>query len=110
MSCSSPLTTKCATTDPIPCLPAHPHPRARSSLCFSFARATRSVSLVPVAYYADIVAAKARSFVTDDDASTVASGASRAKARDPKFIQDKLDRVMKGQLGEMPLGQGMWFI
>ncbi|GAA5924141.1 hypothetical protein JCM3775_005604 [Rhodotorula graminis] len=78
-----------------------------NSLCFSFARATRSVSLVPVAYYADIVAAKARSFVTDDDASTVSSGSSKARQRGPKGIQDKLDRVFKT---EMPLGQTMWFI
>ncbi|TNY22949.1 Argonaute2 AGO2 [Rhodotorula diobovata] len=77
-----------------------------NSLCFSFARATRSVSLVPVAYYADIVAAKARSFVTDD-ASTTASGATRARARDPRHIQEKLDRVFKG---EVALGQTMWFI
>jgi len=65
------------------------------------------VSLVPVAYYADIVAAKARSFVTDDDASTTASGATRARARDPRHIQEKLDRVFKG---EVALGQTMWFI
>ncbi|BGP40812.1 Protein argonaute [Rhodotorula kratochvilovae] len=78
-----------------------------NSLCFSFARATRSVSLVPVAYYADIVAGKARSFVTDDDASTTTSGVARARQRDPKFIQQQLDRVFKT---EMPMGSSMWFI
>ncbi|GAA5908226.1 hypothetical protein JCM5296_000418 [Sporobolomyces johnsonii] len=69
-----------------------------NSLCFNFGRATRSVSLVPIAYYADIVAFKARSFVgQDDDASTTASGVARAVARDRDFIQKKLDRELSGQ-------------
>ena len=36
--------------------------RLVNSMCYSFARATRSVSLIPVAYYADIVCTKSRSF------------------------------------------------
>ncbi|GAA6054538.1 hypothetical protein NBRC10513_006076 [Rhodotorula toruloides] len=72
-----------------------------NSLCYSFARATRSVSLVPVAYYADIVAGKARSFVDTDDASTQRL-AQEAKKRDSRYIQDKLDRST--------FGQSMWFM
>ncbi|BGO92079.1 Protein argonaute [Rhodotorula toruloides] len=72
-----------------------------NSLCYSFARATRSVSLVPVAYYADIVAGKARSFVDTDDASTQRL-AQEAKKRDSRYIQDMLDRST--------FGQSMWFM
>ncbi|GAA5915403.1 hypothetical protein JCM6882_001414 [Rhodosporidiobolus microsporus] len=79
-----------------------------NSLCYGYARATRSVSLVPAAYYADIVAGKARSYVTDDDASTTASGVARARARDSDFIQKQLDREFKGNPGAM--GQTMWFV
>ncbi|GAA6003103.1 hypothetical protein JCM10207_001990, partial [Rhodosporidiobolus poonsookiae] len=73
----------------------------------NFARATRSVSLVPVAYYADIVAGKARSYVSDDDTSTQATGA-RAPQLDPTAIQRKLDRQFKGHKAAM--GAGMWWM
>ncbi|GAA5992363.1 hypothetical protein JCM10908_000447 [Rhodotorula pacifica] len=76
-----------------------------NSLSFSFARATRSTSLVPPAYYADIVATKARSFVSSDDVSSSA-GLARAKARDPTYIQSQLDRELKGA----KMGSTMWFI
>ncbi|GAA6007032.1 argonaute/piwi family protein [Rhodotorula paludigena] len=78
-----------------------------NSLCYSFARATRSVSLVPVAYYADIVCTKARSFMTDDDASTTTSAVARANNRPRDYIQQKLDR---GKVLKDAMGQGMWFI
>ncbi|GAA5922205.1 hypothetical protein JCM1841_000674 [Sporobolomyces salmonicolor] len=68
-----------------------------NSLCFNFGRATRSVSLVPIAYYADIVAFKARSYVQEDDAATTSTGIARALARDRDFIQKKLDRELAGQ-------------
>ncbi|GAA5971083.1 hypothetical protein JCM11641_004137 [Rhodosporidiobolus odoratus] len=79
-----------------------------NSLCFGFARATRSVSLVPVAYYADIVAGKARSYVADDDASTTMSGVARAQQRDPKYIQAQLDREFKNS--RVALGGQFWWI
>ena len=63
-----------------------------SSLSYNFGRATRAVSLVPVAYYADIVAGKARSYVEDDDAYTVSSGAGRPTRRDSKWIQQQLEK------------------
>ncbi|TKA58520.1 hypothetical protein B0A53_00261 [Rhodotorula sp. CCFEE 5036] len=77
-----------------------------NSLSFSFARATRSTSLVPPAYYADIVATKARSFVSNDDISSSA-GLAQAKARDPNYIQNQLDRALKGAPA---MGSTMWFI
>ncbi|GAA5968532.1 hypothetical protein JCM3765_006724 [Sporobolomyces pararoseus] len=63
-----------------------------NSLCYNFGRATRSVSLVPTAYYADIVAGKARSYVEDDDNYTVSSGASRPVRREAKWIQQQLEK------------------
>ncbi|GAA6042866.1 hypothetical protein JCM8097_007198 [Rhodosporidiobolus ruineniae] len=80
-----------------------------NSLCYGFARATRSVSLVPVAYYADIVATKARSYVTDDDASTTASGVARARPRDSDHIQKQLDREFKGHKVALG-GQSLWWM
>ncbi|KAH8922751.1 Piwi-domain-containing protein [Atractiella rhizophila] len=66
-------------------------------LCYSYARATKAVSLVPVAYYADVVCEKARAFVYNPDGSTVVSADF-----DPKRIQARLDRA-----GGVP---GMWWM
>ncbi|GAA6023079.1 hypothetical protein JCM11491_002325 [Sporobolomyces phaffii] len=63
-----------------------------NSLSYNFGRATRAVSLVPAAYYADIVAGKARSYVEDDDAMTVSSGVSRPVRRESKWIQQQLEK------------------
>ncbi|WVQ76034.1 hypothetical protein IAR50_005670 [Cryptococcus sp. DSM 104548] len=56
-------------------------------LCYSYARATRSVSLVPVAYYADLIAEKARSWIYNDDSetATVASTSSGSKVQYAEF-------------------------
>jgi hypothetical protein len=65
-----------------------------------FARATRSVSLVPACYYADIICTQARPMVYDLDAldsSTVASGSygggggSSRLAFDPMKVQRRID-------------------
>ncbi|KAM0756440.1 Piwi-domain-containing protein [Meredithblackwellia eburnea MCA 4105] len=67
--------------------------RLVNSLCYSFARATRSVSIVPVAYYADIVCTKARTYAyLDDSASSIGGSNTEAALSDPMFIQNKLDR------------------
>nr|XP_019005135.1 uncharacterized protein I203_01979 [Kwoniella mangroviensis CBS 8507]OCF68596.1 hypothetical protein I203_01979 [Kwoniella mangroviensis CBS 8507] len=51
-----------------------------NDLCYSYARSSRAVSLVPVVYYADLIAWKARDFVypPDDnsDTASVATGSS----------------------------------
>lgn len=54
---------------------------------------------------ADIVATKARSFVSMDDAST-SGGLAQAKGRGPLFIQEKLDR----EVAQQKMGSTMWFI
>nr|XP_031860632.1 uncharacterized protein CI109_003963 [Kwoniella shandongensis]KAA5527704.1 hypothetical protein CI109_003963 [Kwoniella shandongensis] len=68
-----------------------------NNLCYSYARATRSVSLVPVAYYADIVAEQTRNWIYADDSesSTVAPSVSSASgARRELMTFDPL-RIMK---------------
>ncbi|KAK4686649.1 eukaryotic translation initiation factor 2C, partial [Tremellales sp. Uapishka_1] len=55
-----------------------------NSLCYSYARATRAVSMVPVAYYADIICTQARNFVYSDmndsfDTESSLSGDSKPK-------------------------------
>ncbi|KAJ9122250.1 hypothetical protein QFC22_001670 [Naganishia vaughanmartiniae] len=54
--------------------------RLTNGLCYSFARATRSVSIVSVCYYADIICTKARALVYDEesfsDTQTVSSATS----------------------------------
>ncbi|KAI5479305.1 argonaute [Pseudohyphozyma bogoriensis] len=70
-----------------------------NSLCYSFERATRSVSLVPPCYYADICCTKARSYAYLDDGASTVSGQSDTSTR---AIQDKLERA-----GGVP---GLWFL
>ncbi|WVR04637.1 hypothetical protein IAU60_001648 [Kwoniella sp. DSM 27419] len=71
-----------------------------NNLCYSYARATRSVSLVPVVYYADIIAEKARDMIyasaddSTDGAQTVASGSSGpapAMTFDPLRLQKRIE-------------------
>jgi eukaryotic translation initiation factor 2C len=47
-----------------------------NALSYSYARATRSVSLIPVAYYSDIIAGKARDLLAKDDQSDVGASVS----------------------------------
>ncbi|WWC67948.1 uncharacterized protein I206_101867 [Kwoniella pini CBS 10737] len=46
-----------------------------NDLCYTYSRASRSVSLVPVAYYSDIVAEKVRDWVYNEDLTETASTA-----------------------------------
>ncbi|WVF69797.1 hypothetical protein IAT40_004576 [Kwoniella sp. CBS 6097] len=69
-----------------------------NTLCYSYARATRAVSLVPVAYYADIVAEKVRSWVYTDDsedstvaASTIGSGPRENLTFDPLRLKKRIE-------------------
>lgn len=78
-------------------------------LCVSsLARSRAFVPLtVAIVADADIVCTKARSFMTDDDASTTTSAVARANNRPRDYIQQKLDR---GKVLKDAMGQGMWFI
>ena len=56
-----------------------------NNLCYSYLRATRSVSIVPVAYYADIIAGRLRECVyaedTADTATLMSSDSGRSRDR-----------------------------
>nr|XP_019047161.1 hypothetical protein I302_03768 [Kwoniella bestiolae CBS 10118]OCF26091.1 hypothetical protein I302_03768 [Kwoniella bestiolae CBS 10118] len=72
-----------------------------NSLCYSYARTSRAVSLVPVVYYADLIAWKARDFVypaedASDTASVVtgSSGSGTVHASfDPQQLYKRLEQV-----------------
>ncbi|WWC59473.1 uncharacterized protein I303_102029 [Kwoniella dejecticola CBS 10117] len=55
-----------------------------NDLCYTYARASRSVSLVPVAYYADIVAERVRDWVYSEDFSEAASTAPSSGSGGPR--------------------------
>lgn len=73
-----------------------------NSLCYSYARATRSVSLVPVAYYSDLIAGKARDFVYSEDVSDAASSVSSASGarENMEFDPLKLSKFSLGLVGK----------
>ncbi|ORY30401.1 Piwi domain-domain-containing protein [Naematelia encephala] len=56
-----------------------------NALSYTYARATRSVSMVPVAYYADVIAEKARNLIYIDDVSDGATVSSSATPSQPEF-------------------------
>ncbi|ORY31025.1 putative Argonaute-like protein [Naematelia encephala] len=67
-----------------------------NGLCYTYARATRSVSLVPVAYYADIIASKARTIIDSDempdDATSVSSHSRQATLTfDPHRLKKRIE-------------------
>ncbi len=64
-----------------------------NSLCYSFARATRSVSLIPVTYYSDILCEKARALVYRDGSDTASSiGGSSGRGAPDVNVMAALNR------------------
>ncbi|KAJ9121617.1 hypothetical protein QFC22_002237 [Naganishia vaughanmartiniae] len=55
--------------------------RLTNGLCYSFARATRSVSIVSVCYYADIICTKARAMVYEEESFSETQTQSSAGGR-----------------------------
>ncbi|KAK4686283.1 eukaryotic translation initiation factor 2C, partial [Tremellales sp. Uapishka_1] len=62
-----------------------------NALCYTFARCTRSVSLVPVCYIADLVCQKARIFVHEPGTSTAPSVTSVGRGSEEKPRVSSLD-------------------
>ncbi|PWA57345.1 PAZ domain-containing protein [Artemisia annua] len=70
-----------------------------NSLCYTYARCTRSVSIVPPAYYAHLAAFRARSYMEGDQSDTSSRGqrATRdrvAEVRHLPVIHDNVKSVM----------------
>ncbi|KAE9013258.1 Protein argonaute-2 [Phytophthora rubi] len=67
-------------------------------LCYTFARCTRSVSMVPSAYYSHLVAFRARFFLVDgsDTASTVSGFSDTAPETDTRMYD--VHPLMKGAM------------
>ncbi|BEJ14915.1 hypothetical protein CspHIS471_0406820 [Cutaneotrichosporon sp. HIS471] len=63
-------------------------------LCYTYARATRAVSIVPVAYYADIIANQCRFLAyTDDSQGGSHSGPPKTRNYDPLAVAKRIGAV-----------------
>lgn len=62
--------------------------RLTNGLCYSFARATRSVSIVSVCYYADIICTKSRALVYEEESFSDTQTQSSAGGRGPMPSDD----------------------
>ncbi|BEI84075.1 hypothetical protein CcaverHIS002_0406790 [Cutaneotrichosporon cavernicola] len=63
-------------------------------LCYTYARATRAVSIVPVAYYADIIANQCRFLAyTDDSQEGSHSGPPKTRNYDPLAVAKRIQAV-----------------
>ncbi|ORX38808.1 Argonaute-like protein [Kockovaella imperatae] len=80
-----------------------------NSLCYTYARATRAVSLVPVAYYADIIAGKARDIVYKDDTSDSATIVSSDSGANNRSDFDEL-RLKKRLEDNQAFNSVAWYI
>ncbi|XP_068651672.1 protein argonaute MEL1-like [Aristolochia californica] len=67
-----------------------------NSLCYTFARCTRSVSIVPPAYYAHLGASRARYYMEGDfsDSGSGSGGAAGARVRALPQVKDNVKAVM----------------
>ncbi|EST09042.1 protein of unknown function DUF1785 [Kalmanozyma brasiliensis GHG001] len=85
--------------------------RCINSLCYTYCRATRSVSLVPPAYYADILCEKARAFVygPDDDAETVTSSQSGERAI-AEITEEESRRMMAHFIKNPAFTDCLWYM
>ncbi|CAN6442567.1 unnamed protein product [Victoria cruziana] len=67
-----------------------------NNLCYTYARCTRSVSIVPPAYYAHLIAFRARYYLDTDmsDSSTEASGSMGQGVRPLAPLRERVKSVM----------------
>nr|XP_018265467.1 uncharacterized protein I303_01833 [Kwoniella dejecticola CBS 10117]OBR87625.1 hypothetical protein I303_01833 [Kwoniella dejecticola CBS 10117] len=78
-----------------------------NKLCYSYARTTKAVSLIPVCYYADLIAFKARDFVypSDDNSDTVSVITNSTGGLEMEFDPNQLYK----RLEKMPaFNEVMW--
>lgn len=87
--------------------------RCINSLCYTYCRATRAVSLVPPAYYADILCEKARAFVYDsaDDSGSETTTSSGARERVIKEITEEKSRELMQTFSKSKLfSESLWYM
>ncbi|KAK0545225.1 Protein argonaute, partial [Tilletia horrida] len=84
--------------------------RTVHTLCYTYARATRSVSLIPPAYYADILADKCRALVWDpiDDNQSSHSGHSQNDAQ--PLSSEEATKVMLKLAKSPDFVESLWFM
>ncbi|KAE8268903.1 hypothetical protein A4X09_0g3444 [Tilletia walkeri] len=84
--------------------------RSVHTLCYTYSRATRSVSLIPPAYYADILADKCRALVWDplDDAQSVISGTSSSELQ--PLSSEETTKVMRRLEISPDFCESLWFM
>ncbi|SAM83943.1 related to argonaute protein [Ustilago bromivora] len=84
--------------------------RCINSLCYTYCRATRSVSIVPPAYYADILCEKARAFVYGpDDGETVASS-EKGDVEMPEISEHEVGSMMAHFAKSPTFTDCLWFM
>ncbi|KAI6685242.1 hypothetical protein NL676_031155 [Syzygium grande] len=64
-----------------------------NNLCYTYARCTRSVSIVPPAYYAHLAAFRARYYIDGDGSDTGSSGGGRGTAVEIRALPSIKDNV-----------------
>ncbi|CDW95239.1 hypothetical protein [Sporisorium scitamineum] len=90
--------------------------RCINSLCYTYCRATRAVSLVPPAYYADILCEKARAFVygsgedSETETESVASGETRRERVVTEITAEESNRMMAHFMKNKSFMQCLWFM
>jgi len=84
--------------------------RSVHALCYTYARATRSVSLIPPAYYADILADKCRALVWDpfDDSASMVSGTSSSELA--PLSSEETTKVMRRLEISPDFCESLWFM
>ncbi|CAD6944499.1 unnamed protein product [Tilletia laevis] len=82
-----------------------------NTLCYSYSRATRSVSLPPPAYYSDILAEKARALLWGDfDAQSMATGTS-GSSRPYEPLEEAKAMELMGRISKRPeFGLSAWYM
>ncbi|KAK0537016.1 Protein argonaute [Tilletia horrida] len=84
--------------------------RSVHTLCYTYSRATRSVSLIPPAYYADVLADKSRALVWDpiDDAQSIVSGGSSSELQ--PLSSEESTKVMRRLEISPDFCESLWFM
>ena len=83
------------------------------TLSYLYARATKAVSLIPAAYYADQACERGRYYINDflasEDRSTTTGGGRREKEEEEKRVYDAAAKMWGSGLNEA-LRESMFYI